>query len=387
MSRVLNFACFQLGWLGCVSGAARGWTWLGPALAMGLVLLHLALAADRAWELRLILLAGLFGFAVDTLLASAGFFAFTRTSTVPWLSPPWMVALWVLFATTLNGSMSWLAGRYGLAAVLGALFAPLSYAAGARFGAIELPERWILGLAGVGTAWAFAMPALLILRDRSSRSLRRGVAVAVAGAWLIVAASIEPAAAREVEGVRFAERHRSEEVTMRLNCVALLRYKFVFRAYAAALYLGDGVAPGDVLADVPKRLELSYFWGIRGADLAAAGDEILARNVDPRALARLRSRLDRLNALYQDVEPGDRYSLTYVPGRGTELALNGRRLGVIDGADFASAYFRIWLGDRPIDATLRDELLGCRDSLPGEGRVRRDDRVDRLVTTRSGERT
>ena len=65
----------------------------------------------------------------------------------------------------------------------------------------------------------------------------------------------------------------------------------------------------------------------------------------------------KIDALYQDVEPGDRYALTYVPGAGTELAKNGEPLGVIPGADFASAYFAIWLGDDPIDASLRDQLL------------------------------
>jgi hypothetical protein len=48
-----------------------------------------------------------------------------------------------------------------------------------------------------------------------------------------------------------------------------------------------------------------------------------------------------------------------VPGAGTELALNGNRLGVVEGADFAAAYFRIWLGDSPVDTRLRDQLLGC----------------------------
>jgi hypothetical protein len=53
------------------------------------------------------------------------------------------------------------------------------------------------------------------------------------------------------------------------------------------------------------------------------------------------------------------YSLTHLPGTGTLLALNGTLIGVIDGADFAEAYFRIWLGDRPIDVSLRDQLLDC----------------------------
>jgi hypothetical protein len=177
----------------------------------------------------------------------------------------------------------------------------------------------------------------------------------------LCAATFNPqsGAAAELEGVHFADRVGAGDATLQLSCVGLLRYKLFIKAYVAALYLGDGAATGDVLADVPKRLELSYFWSISGAEFGKAGDQILAQNVDAQTIAALRPRLDRMNAWYRDVKPGDRYSLTYVPGAGTELALNGNRLGVIDGADFASAYFRIWLGDTPIDTRLRDQLLGC----------------------------
>jgi hypothetical protein len=136
-----------------------------------------------------------------------------------------------------------------------------------------------------------------------------------------------------------------------------MRYRVIFRGYVAALYLAEGVAPARVLADVPKRLEIEYFWGIDGSAIREAGEQILARNVSSEQLAALGPRLERIGSLYQNVEPGDRYALTYLPGRGTELAKNGVPLGVIPGADFASAYFAIWLGDRPIDAPLRDQLL------------------------------
>ena len=181
----------------------------------------------------------------------------------------------------------------------------------------------------------------------------------IVGALVIVALTVQPSPATELEGVHFADQYRSGEVTMGLQCVGLLRYKLFIKAYVAALYLGDGTAAGDVLADAPRRLELSYFWSIRGADFGTAGDQILAQNIDAKTFAALRPRLDRINALYRDVKPGDRYSLTYVPGVGTELALNGDPLGVIDGADFGAAYFRIWLGEHPIDVRLRDQLLGC----------------------------
>lgn len=184
----------------------------------------------------------------------------------------------------------------------------------------------------------------------------------LAGVAVMVTVSPWTAVSAELEGVSFADQLEVGEVRMDLNCVGLLRHKMIFKAYVAALYVGSGVSPQDVLQDVPKRLELSYFWSIDGADFGNAGDRIIARNIDKQALARLRPRIAQINALYGDVKPGDRYSLTYVPGVGTELALNGQRKGVIEGADFAAAYFRIWLGDHPIDASFRDRLLRCGEN-------------------------
>jgi len=165
MGRLLNFAMFYLGWFACVMGAGRGHLWLGPSVVAVLVLLHLYMTPRPVQEIRLILLIGIFGFAVDTLQASAGLYAFTGTSPAPWLCPLWMVALWMIFATTLNASMAWLAGRYRLAAALGALCGPISYVAGARLGAIKLPAHAGLSLVGIAVVWACVMPSLLWLGE------------------------------------------------------------------------------------------------------------------------------------------------------------------------------------------------------------------------------
>ncbi len=165
MTRLLNFAMFYVGWFACVAGAGRGHLWLGPTVVTFLVIGQLLLTPDRAREATLALTIGVFGFAVDTLQASAGLYAFTHTSALPWLCPPWMVALWMLFATTLNSSMAWLDGRHRLAAVLGAACGPLSYVAGARLGAIELHPNALVSLAGIAVVWGLAMPALLMIRE------------------------------------------------------------------------------------------------------------------------------------------------------------------------------------------------------------------------------
>jgi hypothetical protein len=169
------------------------------------------------------------------------------------------------------------------------------------------------------------------------------------------------AGAASIEDVEFADSVRAGGRKLALSGLGLLRYRVIFRGYVAALYLSEGIAPKRVLDDVPKRLEIEYFWAIDGRAIREAGEEILARNVSPEQLAALGPRVERIGALYQNVEPGDRYSLTYLPGRGTELAKNGVPLGVIPGADFAAAYFAIWLGDSPIDLPLREQLLTPRE--------------------------
>jgi len=167
------------------------------------------------------------------------------------------------------------------------------------------------------------------------------------------------AAAREavVEGVRFVPSVQAGDTPLTLNNAGLLRYRVVIKAYVAALYLGEGVEPSAALSDVPKRLEAEYFWALDGEDFGPVTLEGISRNVDAATLERLRPRIERFAGLFVDVKPGDRYALTYVPGRGTEVSLNGRPLGSVEGADFAAALFAVWLGPDPLDADLKASLL------------------------------
>jgi hypothetical protein len=186
---------------------------------------------------------------------------------------------------------------------------------------------------------------------------RKVIAMGLAAACF----SEQSARAAEIEGVGFVDRLSFGDSDLRLHGTGLLRYRIFIKGYVAALYLGESfggeATPRTVLADVPRRLEIEYFWAIRAAEFAKVTVEGISRNTDPATFERLRRRIDRINTLYEDVEPGDRYALTYVPGVGTELALNGRRLGMLEGADFSAALFAIWVGDEPLDESLRRQLL------------------------------
>lgn len=175
---------------------------------------------------------------------------------------------------------------------------------------------------------------------------------------LMCAAATAPAA--HIEGVRFEPQVRIGDALLELHGYALLRYKMFFKAYVAALYLKPSATAQEVLADTPKRLEIEYFWGISASDFAQATVDGIAANVTAADFERLRGRIGEFNTLYEDVKPGDRYALTYLPDIGTELTLNGKRLGSVGGSDFAAAMFSIWLGDKPLDADLKDQLLSRR---------------------------
>lgn len=177
---------------------------------------------------------------------------------------------------------------------------------------------------------------------------------------LVACCLAAPVSAAEIEGVRFPEVHPSGDVRFALNNVALLRYRVFFRGYVAGLYLGEGVGPESLFEDVPKRLEISYFWGIPAHKFAEATINGISANRSSQSVRALQPAIEEFNELYQDIEPGDRYALTYIPNRGTELARNGVSLGTVAGAEFASALFSIWFGSEPFDVSLKQRLLSSR---------------------------
>ena len=163
--------------------------------------------------------------------------------------------------------------------------------------------------------------------------------------------------AAEVNGINFDDQYAAGDTVLKIRGTGLLRVMAFAKVYVSALYLPEDCASKMVLSDVPKRLEVEYMRSIAGNDFGRVTNKKISENVDPQTYERLRHRIEYHNSLYQDVQPGDRYSLTYIPGKGTELALNGEPQGVIEGADFAAAVFSMWLGSKPISESLKKDLL------------------------------
>lgn len=158
-----NLVGYQALWFALVIGAGRGQTgW--PLLAGVLFIsIQLAFSPGVAAECRLLGMALLFGMVVDGVPSMLGWwrYATQAPSLPPGGAPAWILMLWLCFATTLNRSFSFVLFRPLLAAVLGAIGAPLAYLGAARgWQAVALPSPSHLAVAWLAVTWAIALPVL-----------------------------------------------------------------------------------------------------------------------------------------------------------------------------------------------------------------------------------
>jgi hypothetical protein len=172
---ILNIVQSQLAWFACVLGAAWNYPWWGAVIALLLTAIHIFRTKQPQHELLLAGAAGLIGLTADSVLSYSGLLIFQHGMIGYGLAPVWMVALWINFATMLNGALRWLQNKLLLAALIGAVAGPLAYFAGSRLGALQITDPKT-GLLAVALVWALALPFLCALAQRQNRKLP-GVAV------------------------------------------------------------------------------------------------------------------------------------------------------------------------------------------------------------------
>lgn len=154
----IQFVIFQALWLVAIIG---GNAWL--ALAIALLAIHFIATPSRQQDWRVLPIA-LIGIAVDTALTLGGVFQFEQV-------PFWLGLLWVAFVLTLGHSLAWLRQLPQVALFpIGALAGVVSYLAGWRLGAVELPLGLTITTIALGAVWALLLPTLVTL-DRKIRRI------------------------------------------------------------------------------------------------------------------------------------------------------------------------------------------------------------------------
>lgn len=159
---VLNLIFFKLGWIACILFAASGQPALALLCVAAVVAMHLLRVAVPVKEALLLVFAGLMGLAWESFMVASGLIEYPGAAHN--IAPYWIVAMWVLFATTFNHGFKWIKRHWLLAAAFGAIGGPIAFASGQALGAAQFADT-TAALTAIGAGWALMLPLLALVAD------------------------------------------------------------------------------------------------------------------------------------------------------------------------------------------------------------------------------
>lgn len=153
-----------------------------------------------------------------------------------------------------------------------------------------------------------------------------------------------PAAAGTLADVSLPDRVDVSGKSLVLNGLGL-RKKFFIKVYVGALYLPakERTAAKILGADEPRRMVLHFLYGVSAKQMCDAWDEGIADNA-PGAPKELKT---TLCGMMEPIDSGKELVLTYLPGDGTKVEVNGKAKGTIPGKVAGDAILSTWIGAKP----------------------------------------
>jgi hypothetical protein len=141
-----------------------------------------------------------------------------------------------------------------------------------------------------------------------------------------------------------------------------IREKFFMDIYIGALYLPVKTSDaGAILSDTgPASVLLHFLYKEVSRNKITNGwNDGLEANTSPAEMKALKPDLEKFNSLFLTVRKGDVIRIDYQPGTGTEVRINGKWRGTVEGEAFFRALLKIWLGSSPVGKDLKAGMLGA----------------------------
>jgi len=127
-----------------------------------------------------------------------------------------------------------------------------------------------------------------------------------------------------------------------------IRKKFFIKVYKGSLFLPakQSDAAAILAADTPRRMVMQFLYSVGKGKIAEGWDEGLEANT-PNASAEVKANFKTLASWMDDMKDGQRIVLTYIPGAGTTVEVNGHNKGTLAGKPTADAILATWIGPKP----------------------------------------
>jgi hypothetical protein len=167
----------------------------------------------------------------------------------------------------------------------------------------------------------------------------------------------------EVGGVKYDNSLQSGNTTLVLNGAGV-RYKAIFKVYAAGLYLPRKATTTEAVLGMQgaKRVHIVMLRDINASELGKLFTRGMEDNAPKEEFSKSVSGTLKLSELFfrmKKLNAGDNFSVDWTPGVGTMIYVNGKpSIEHIKEPEFFSALLKIWLGQSPADNLLKDALLG-----------------------------
>ena len=167
--------------------------------------------------------------------------------------------------------------------------------------------------------------------------------------------------AAEVAGVKVEDRITVGGGELLLNGAGL-RTKVFIKVYVGALYATQKstTAAGVLDATTPRRMTMRLLRDVDADSLYGALRDGLNANHGEAELAALKGSIDQFAGIMKKIgnaRSGDTVAIDFAAD-GVGVSFNGEPRGRVAGAPFARALLKVWLGENPVDASLKKALLG-----------------------------
>src|SRR6266498_75566 len=166
-------------------------------------------------------------------------------------------------------------------------------------------------------------------------------------ASLLTLAIAIPVLALTVAGVNMEDRTTVNGQTLVLNGAGL-RKKLFIKVYVGGLYLPakSSSAAAIMAADTPRRQVMHFLYSVSKSQMCDAWDEGLEDNTKNPS-AEVKANFKTLCSWMEPIPKGNRLVLTYVPGTGTTVEVNGKAKGTLIGKATSDAILATWIGPKP----------------------------------------
>lgn len=168
-----HILCYYTAWFACILSAGAENPWLGPLITLPLVFIQWLVQRsqrDTKGIYTFIVMSCFFGIVIDTLLLRTGLITFSANKWPGFMTPPWMITLWLSFAALVFFCLRNFFQRYLLAGILSAIGFPLAYYAGAQFHSATIHHPFF-SLFILGLLAALGIPALLFIFNKLGDNL------------------------------------------------------------------------------------------------------------------------------------------------------------------------------------------------------------------------